>query len=1478
MGKKKLKIFISSPGDVGHERVTAIRVIEKLQGEFMDYVELEPILWEFEPLRATAHFQEQIVYPSSTDIVICILWARLGTKLPKSFKKDDGSDYSSGTEWEFEDAVKANRTKGIPDILVYKKTIEPIVKEKNRTFFSGEQKKALNSFLDKWFGNPENDFNVGLYSFEEIDEFEDDLEGQLRELIKEKIPEYIGEDKLPITWYKGSPYRGLQYFDESYSKIFYGRAKDIGKIKDAFLFQETTGCNFVMVFGSSGCGKSSLARAGVLPVITQYGVIDGIDVWIKVIITPGESPKDLIHGLLYKLGEDFLKLEPDFKSDLNKGLKRLKDVLELKAYEEKDKNNYTRIPKIKIFIVIDQMEELFTNLHITTQHRDSFVSFLHSLCCSGDVWILANMRSDFYCKVTEISELMEMKKETGQYDLMPLGISEIRQIIINPAKAAGLLFEAESGTGNSLYDVIQEEASKNNNSLPLLEFTLNELYKRKTDNNVLTFSYYREIGGINGAISTVAEGVLASLPKEVSVQLPTVFRDLVSVNPYAENGISSKRAQERILCNTAEKRKLVEAFIDARLLVADKDNEGNRVILVAHEALLTHWNRIRELIEEDKNFLKTREELLFSMYQWTVEDKKEDFLIPLGKQLNLAAKILQSRREDLNEELINYIEISKSRGRKKRRKTIGILLFASIFLIVFSIIGFNQWKKAVSQNEEAKMTESRKLTSLAQEQLKKENRLGAMKNSLLALPKNIDKPDKPFLKEGEDVLYNSMFMPSENSYIRGLLTTNSSITDYTFNNKGDELLVSCSDGTIALYSTKSLDKIKEFVLGNNLIAYGAVFSKDDSKIIVAVKNSNLAMDNSENIIIFNATSLEKIKEIPTEKMDINMAILEGDSFLYADSRLKGAKGIFLLDINKGDYINCTNPFDTSSNIFTTTICMNEKYIAAAFKLPSNPVGGLVIYDRSNGKQLKSYSFQFVVNASQFIEENKLRVLYSDGRIFDLDISAEELKEDLYLDLGVRDAFEVKSNKDMSKVSVVGSNGIFIGDVKDKRLIYKEDYNDVKNSTLTPDGKYFIIITKKNGMKFILNLEKMSLVDPKGIDNTLNEDGEYDCGLRYNMNGQYFINKIDDKVLQLIQDDEKIGQNLPIKVNRLTTQFSYTNRYIVDILKGDLIGDKLVIIDTKNKNQKKALFLPKDSSIEISTNKNYCYVTTNNNEIWVIDLETGSVLNILKGRYILAEGHKNGIIAVSIDDENIAFYDLNNKKEYRIKIDFIKGDFIDGSTFDYNDTTFAMQISRKDEENFEVQLWDYKNELCKNSFFTKEISKEESMDSFAFSLDGKMISIGTNFSERRLLYDVNTSEVIEESKEPFNHVYYKNDKEGEMFLRWGGLLNKKNNGFEITKVFYESIKSKGNIRDFFVSPSKTKLVVLYDDSSLVVYDLSEEKEIRKIYSVPNLVNVAFSDNEDSLIVIFDTESGSKIQELPFLSSQEIIDKARSEIYQ
>ncbi|MBG7607808.1 MAG: hypothetical protein IZT59_07265 [Verrucomicrobia bacterium] len=121
-----LRIFVSSPADVSFERARAKQVVEKLGIEFAGRVKLEPYFWEYEPMRATDRFnwKDNIPLTSEFDIVVCILWSRLGSLLGDTFLRADGSRYPSGTVYEMEVARESYLRKKAPDLLVFRKTEE----------------------------------------------------------------------------------------------------------------------------------------------------------------------------------------------------------------------------------------------------------------------------------------------------------------------------------------------------------------------------------------------------------------------------------------------------------------------------------------------------------------------------------------------------------------------------------------------------------------------------------------------------------------------------------------------------------------------------------------------------------------------------------------------------------------------------------------------------------------------------------------------------------------------------------------------------------------------------------------------------------------------------------------------------------------------------------------------------------------------------------------------------------------------------------------------------------------------------------------------------------------------------------------------------------------------------------------------------------------------------------------------------------
>jgi hypothetical protein len=254
------------------------------------------------PARATASFQEQIPEASGMDIVVGILWARIGTPLDGNKTRKDGSRYESGTVYELETAAESYRARGIPDLVVYRKVSDPPLPlndeaERRRRL---EQLDALNAFVKHWFFDEDGSFKAAFHTFKSPDEFEQQLETHLRKLIRERIektehPGGLSEGELV---YHGLPYPGLKVFGLEDAPVFYGRSRAVAAIKESLTAQAERNCAFLLIFGMSGSGKSSLVRAGFLHALKETpGYIEGVDVWRWCLVRPGDATGDPLDAL-----------------------------------------------------------------------------------------------------------------------------------------------------------------------------------------------------------------------------------------------------------------------------------------------------------------------------------------------------------------------------------------------------------------------------------------------------------------------------------------------------------------------------------------------------------------------------------------------------------------------------------------------------------------------------------------------------------------------------------------------------------------------------------------------------------------------------------------------------------------------------------------------------------------------------------------------------------------------------------------------------------------------------------------------------------------------------------------------------------------------------------------------------------------------------------------------------------------------------
>jgi WD40 repeat protein len=710
-----LRVFLSSPGDVKPEREVARRVVERLAREFHDQLRLEPVLWEREPLIATEHFQTMISPPSETDIVVTILWSKLGSFLPKEkFQgRITGKAPVTGTEWEFEDAVAGYRERGLPDLLLYRKNApnradiddESELQEKVR------QKNLLKAFFDYWVQDPETgEFKAAFHPFDDAGEFEDKLDVHLRELIKQRLlqTQRLSEgDASPggNLWH-GNPYRGLEAFQPEHAAIFFGRTREAHELRQLLEAQIEQRHAFLLIYGASGSGKSSLVQAGLLPDLLIPGMIAGVGLCRHACHRPADAPDPmagLARGLLQALPE-LRELQYD-QSELAGLLREAPQQIDLPLRQGLARAGQaaklTERAAARLVFLVDQLEELFTVETFTPAQRGGYARALDSLACSGQAWVIATLRGDFYDHLPQIPELDRLAERGGRYHLKPPSVAALAQIVRRPAREAGARFEADPESGAGLDDVLLQDAGQSLDLLPLLEFTLDQLWRRR-EGGLLTYNAYQAMGGMQGALGQHADEVYAELPEAVRAEavLRRALTQLATVGGDDGRGFIARRVDKAFFPEQGLERRLLDAFVQARLLAADGEGERAQV-RVAHEALFSHWERARRLLEQDRQDIQLRARLEQSRARWLAapERDKASLLLNAGLPLSEAVDLVRRRRGEMPE-LADYLAASWRLQEQRQRRKLRITQAVSAVLLVLALLaGWAGWRAHLSGME-----------------------------------------------------------------------------------------------------------------------------------------------------------------------------------------------------------------------------------------------------------------------------------------------------------------------------------------------------------------------------------------------------------------------------------------------------------------------------------------------------------------------------------------------------------------------------------------------------------------------------------------------------------------------------------------------------------------------------------------------------------------------------------------------------------
>ena len=145
-----------------------------------------------------------------------------------------------------------------------------------------------------------------------------------------------------------------------------------------------------------------------------------------------------------------------------------------------------------------------------------------------------------------------------------------------------------------------------------------------------------------------------------------MLRALTTVRP-GDEAVTARPVLLAEVAGTPARLALVDALVAARLLVSDEDAAGHVFVRVAHEALLSRWPRASDIVNANRNFLETRARLKADAHRWHSDNRNRELLLPSGKRLAEGEELLLSRREEVDDQVVEYIEAS-SRAQQEREE------------------------------------------------------------------------------------------------------------------------------------------------------------------------------------------------------------------------------------------------------------------------------------------------------------------------------------------------------------------------------------------------------------------------------------------------------------------------------------------------------------------------------------------------------------------------------------------------------------------------------------------------------------------------------------------------------------------------------------------------------------------------------------------------------------------------------------------
>jgi len=418
-----------------------------------------------------------------------------------------------------------------------------------------------------------------------------------------------------------NPYKGLLAFQETDGDRFFGRETQIQQLWEKFrkLHQRADAVRVLPIYGPSGSGKSSLARAGLIPELAQQPLPGRARARVAVLV-PGTHPLEALATVLARVAthdptpvaktrEFAAELAQPNPTGTYDGLRRIADVL-------------PQIALSPLIVLVDQFEEVYTLCTDVTE-RDRFVENL--LCAAAErsqrVSVILTLRSDFLGETQKHPALNALFAEQG-FLVRSMNVTELREAIAQPAQQAGHPLDPAT------IDLLIKDTDRREGALPLLQFALTRIWEGLAAGQSPAATL-TAIGGVGGALAGEAQRIYDLLSAEEQAIARRLFLGLVQLGEGTQD--TRRRASLDSLMSHRDPPDQVKRVIQlfsapgARLITLSADGT-TETAEVTHEALFEHWQQLQKWLEGGRSDIRFQRRLEEAARYWAEQGHPEGSL------------------------------------------------------------------------------------------------------------------------------------------------------------------------------------------------------------------------------------------------------------------------------------------------------------------------------------------------------------------------------------------------------------------------------------------------------------------------------------------------------------------------------------------------------------------------------------------------------------------------------------------------------------------------------------------------------------------------------------------------------------------------------------------------------------------------------------------------------------------------------------